>query len=463
MPPIRRLALRITTFAALGVILACNLFSPETTGPAATATYIVRATALMATLRSMPTPNTPLTMQSTDTRAASSTDTSLPPTDTPLPTDTPQPTETQTPTATETVVHLVTPGEPTGTTRYLTDPESKDYAAEQRAPSGSDNFTANRYERPFTAQEMAYLSDVDITRAELRIAFPWVYFTISVAGPRAEGVGETMYGVEIDRNKDGRGDFLVWGASPAGGVWTTDGVEVWKDSNGDVGGLSPQVAEAGGGNGYDEQVFASGQGADPDLAWIRQLSGGSKIQLALKASVLGGATSYLWSAVVDLGVRRPDWFDYNDHFTPAEAGSPLKTQMDLYPLKALFGVDNTCRDAFGYLPTGDEAGLCQLFGSISGTLCWDIDHDGACSATELESAAIGGDAINLGQGECPSSGFRTATTGSSGGYFFGELPAGKYCLGYTHVPAPGFLINPNPMTITLRPGEVKAVNLSIPW
>jgi hypothetical protein len=387
------------------------------------------------------------------------------PTGTPPPTFSPTASPTFTETSTATVAHLATPPGTSGTSRYITDPSSKDYAPQKRVPGGSDVYAGNRYERPFTAEAMDYLSDVDLTRAELRVDPPWVYVTFQFVAPRAEGIGKTMYGAEFDANRDGRGDYLAWGSSPAGANWTTDGVDVWKDSEYDVGGPHPQLADAPwtGGNGYDRKIFSGGQGADPDLAWIRQIEGGAKVQLAFKYSAIGNAPQFLWNGLADYGVRRPEWFDYNDHFTQSEAGSPLPVQSDFYPLKSLFGIDNTCRDAYGFTPTGAEMNLCMYYGTISGQLCWDIDHNGSCSASELSIAPIAGDAISLGQGACPASGFKGAVTDSAGRYSFGDLPAGAYCLGYTHIPPPGVLINPNPMNVTLLPGEAKVVNLSIPW
>jgi hypothetical protein len=32
---------------------------------------------------------------------------------------------------------------------------------------------------------------------------------------------------------------------------------------------------------------------------------------------------------------------------------------DLYPIKAIFALDNTCREAFGFTPGGTEPGVCQ--------------------------------------------------------------------------------------------------------
>jgi hypothetical protein len=380
-----------------------------------------------------------------------------------LPTDTPTASSTFTPTATSTVVHLSTPPGAVGATRYATDPVTKDYAPQKRVESGSDVYAGNRYERPYTAETMDYLPDVDLTMAELRIAPPWIYVTLTVAGSRAEGIGQTMYGAEFDTNRDGRGDYLVWGASPPGTNWTTDRVEVWKDSNVDVGGPRPQLSDAPwtGGNGYDQKIFSGGQGADPDLAWIRRMEGGTKVQLGFKYSAIGNAPQFLWSGLADLGVRKPAWFDYNDHFTQGEAGSPLPIQSDFYPLKSLYGIDNTCRDAYGFIPTGTEPNLCLYYGSISGVVGWDIDHDGVLSPFELSHSMIDGDTVTLGQGACPTAGYKTAVTNSDGKYSFPDLPIGTYCVGLIHtVPVP---LSITPVTVALAPGENRAVNFVIPW
>ncbi len=279
----------------------------------------------------------------------------------------PPPADTDTPTAiltsapTATAGHTATPPGAGGITRFIIDAETRDYAPQQKVASGSDVHLFNRYERPFTAETMEYLSDVDLTRVDLSITPPWVYLTFHIAEPRAEGIGQTMYGVEFDTNRDGRGEYLIWGTSPRDGNWTVEGMEVRRDTNADVGGPNPQWANAPwtGGNGYDRVLFSSGLGADSDLAWIRQLDEGRKIQLAFKYIAIGNAEFFLWNGIADYGLRRPEWFDYNDRFTQSEAGSPLPIQAELYPLRALWGIDNTCRDAYGYEPTGMELGLCR--------------------------------------------------------------------------------------------------------
>lgn len=381
----------------------------------------------------------------------------------PTPSETQPPTETPNPTATYTIVHLTTPADTSGTTRFITDLKTKDYAAQKKA-IGGDDFSTNRYERPFTAKEMVYLPDVDLTRVEMKIQSPWVYITFEIAGPRAEGIGQTMYGAEFDTNRDGRGEYMVWGASPPSGTWTTDGVEVWQDSNADVGGPTPQITNAPWtlGDGYDKNLVSSGLGDDPDLAWIRQTEGGAKVQLAFKYSAIGNAPQFLWNGLADAGLRNPKWFDYNDHFTQKEAGSPYPVQTTLYPLDALSALDNTCRDPYGFTPIGTEPGLCEYFGSISGTVFRDYDENGAINSGE---PGVNKGTVLLGQGACPSSGFKTAALSSSGAYAFPDLLIGTYCVSHSYTfPDPSYhRTSPSAVTVHLTPGEQKVVNFGINW
>jgi hypothetical protein len=366
-------------------------------------------------------------------------------------------------TPTFTIIHLATPPGTTGTTRYITDFDTEPYAPQKKAISG-DEYSNNRWERPFTAETMEYLPDVDLIRVEMKIASPWVYITFEYKKPRAEGIGETMYGVEFDLNKDGRGEYLIWGASPADGEWTTDGVEVWKDTNYDVGGATPQASNApwDKGDGYDQNLFAAGVGADPDLAWIHQIEGGKKVQLAFKYSVLNNAAQFLWNGVADLGVRKPAWFDYNDHFTQEQAGSPLPIQTKFYPLKELFGLDNTCRDAYGFSPTGTEAGLCKYYGSITGTVFRDYNEDGIFSSGE-PGLSMG--TILLGQGACPTSGYKNMVPSGSGTYAFMDLPIGTYCVSHNvGFPDPSYhFTTPHLVTVILHAGDAKVINIGINW
>jgi hypothetical protein len=259
------------------------------------------------------------------------------------------------------VVHILAPAEFYGMDRFINDTVCEVTGDQGRAPGG-DQIEINRYERPFVANTMQYLPFLDIKRAELNHEAPWIYIALWLVAPPSQlGALTPLYGVEIDVDIDGRGDFLVWGSVPTSSVWTTDGVQVWMDANDDVGALNPLEPDAPAiSSGYETSIFNAGRGNDPDGAWIRLgAGGGGDIQLAIKESLLGAPPTFMWNAWTDAGLQQPGWFDYNDHFTSAEAGSPLVELKALYPIKSIFAVDNTCREAFGFTPGGTEPGVCQ--------------------------------------------------------------------------------------------------------
>lgn len=339
---------------------------------------------------------------------------------------------------TETLSHNTIPSGPASTTSYITDRSTKDLASEKRA--NADEFAVLRFERPYTSETMDYKDYIDITRAELSTSAPWVYITIFLEGLPPEGE-QVRYGVEFDTDVDGRGDYLVLGLAPPSGEWTTTGVYVYRDTNDDVGGATP--IEADGGvknlNGYDEVLFAQGyETNDVDGAWIRRAPSGNKIQLAVKSGMVGLDEEYMWGAWVDGYVLEPAYYDYNDYFTSAEAGSPVSGS-STYPLKELALVDNTCRWAVGFDPTGNEPGVCYIpptptpapptdapeLGSITGLVYNDMNSSNSRDPGE---SGIGGASVRLGHGSCPSSGAGSRSSGGDGGFVFTGLEAGTYCV-----------------------------------
>jgi hypothetical protein len=283
-------------------------------------------------------------------------------TNTAAPTDTTTATDTATSTVQPTVTHLVQPGEPPAAFEsQIYDMDSSPFATQHRV-EGGDNFAADLFERPFDQSMNTYFPDLDIKHAGLSRDATWTYVTIDLVGPATQGGLPGVYGLEIDVNRDGRGDFLIMAAAP-GAVWSTDGVHVWQDKNGDVGGATPIQSDPPPqtGDGYETVLFNAGQGADPDLAWARiSPSDPSSVQVAFKRSLFNDANPYMWGAwAMDMTMLHPDWFDYNDHFTLADAGSPIQGLAD-YPLKALYELDNTCSWAVGFTPTGNEPGICPV-------------------------------------------------------------------------------------------------------
>ncbi|MDP1602722.1 MAG: hypothetical protein Q8M03_05600, partial [Legionella sp.] len=171
------------------------------------------------------------------------------------------------------------------------------------------------------------------------------------------------YGFEIDLDVDGRGDWLVLAAGPPSTEWTTAGVEVWFDTDRDVGGSVPAVTDPTlpDGNGYETMIFGLGQGEDHDLAWVRiSPQDPYAVQIAVKRAILKGDQAYMIGMWAGYDAFDPSLFDINDRFTHEQAGAALKELEYFYPIKEVFALDNTCRMAIGFQPRGGEPGLCPL-------------------------------------------------------------------------------------------------------
>lgn len=275
---------------------------------------------------------------------------------TPALTDTPTPEPSITPTPT--IAHVVFPGEPQVSIGALEDVVSAN-GAEQAIPG--DDFSNNLFERPFASQSMDYAAYLDVTKAELSYAAPWYYVIIYLGGELPDE-SQASYMLELDQDMDGRGDWLILARAPSSQAWSTDGVQIWGDSNEDVGGPQPVLADTpdAARNGYDQLVFDQGVAADPDLAWARRdPQYPSRLQIVFKPDFASGMTAFTWGVYADAGVGQPGWLDYNDHFSAQQAGS-LDSQSTDFPLNELALVDNTCRWWYGITPTAQAPGLCSI-------------------------------------------------------------------------------------------------------
>jgi hypothetical protein len=265
-------------------------------------------------------------------------------------------------TPTSTVTHLTTPADlnTKGTLNY--DVDSSGTASDHRAPYG-DSYNINLFERPFTQKDMSYVPSLDINTFQITSDDNFYYVFITLIGNQPNDPINIDYGVEIDKNHDGFGDVLVWAQPPYTTQWTTNGVKVYTDPNHDTGGASAEKSDANAttvapypGDGYETVIFDSGKGEDADLAWVRiDPKNANVIDFAFKKSLAG--TSFMWGAWADAGLKNPSMFNYNDRFTPAQAGSPVASSQ-YYPINMIYAVDNTCRAAYGFKPTGYEPGLC---------------------------------------------------------------------------------------------------------
>jgi len=408
-----------------------------------------------------------LTTTATPSPVVVSGETMLPPTASSVPpvsTFSPVPSViTDTPTSVP-IVHTMIPGDPSNNVESdITDRDSSAFATQHRA-NGGENYTLNLYERPFNANTMdTYFPDLDITHTRLSRDSNWVYVIIHLTGQNQSGGLQEIYGVELDLNVDGRGDVLVMAANP-GAKWSTEGVRAWTDNNHDVGSSHPIQSDAPtSGDGYETLVFDNGSGTDPDAAWARvSPTDQNSVQIAFKRSLITDDDHFTWGAwAISASMFNQAWFDYNDHFTAAEAGSPLIEQTQYYPIKAFAEVDNTCRWAVGFTPIGNEPGICPvpptptpiLPGSISGIVFHQINGDLIYHPGDI---IIPGATIRVRSGDCSSPGgvVTTGTTNAAGKYTVSVNP-GKYCVDVS--PDPIVYNNKTPpQTVTVGSGA--AVN-----
>jgi hypothetical protein len=280
-------------------------------------------------------------------------------------TPSPEPTLTETPlppTVTPTIVHITRPDKPQSQGYHIWDSDSSS-TADQHRPQGGEYYDRSMFERPFNANTQdIYYPDVDILQTYMINESPWVYTKINLKGANREtNQMDAVYAVELDIDMNGRGDYLITAGSPNTSDWSTDSVQVYRDGNKDVGGKNPVISDAPQtGDGYETLIFDQGKGDDPDLAWARiSPSNAAEVWIAFKSSMIANAEKYLWGVWAQQGGFHPEWFDYNDHFTLTEAGSPFPNAAQ-YPLKELAALDNTCRWSVGFDPTGDEPGICPI-------------------------------------------------------------------------------------------------------
>ena len=229
--------------------------------------------------------------------------------------------------------------------------------AEKKVAVG-DSLRLGNFERPFTQTEMAYHPETDLLDVVISEAADYFYFTLTLNGiDDLAGFPSAFYGVEIDSDLDGRGDFLLWVKGDGNTDWNIDGVMVLADSNDDIGGSLAVIPDSNPGNGYDQVLFSKDTLDDPDAAWkMLDAEDANVVHLAVKKDLIGSAF-FLWKAWSDGGVADPAMFDYNDNFTDPQAGSPLVNN-DFYPVNELDLVDSTCWIAYNFQPSGNELGGC---------------------------------------------------------------------------------------------------------
>ncbi len=246
---------------------------------------------------------------------------------------------------------------------------------------GCDNWEINRYERPFNAvAQDEYYPDLDILSAEIGRDSTWfyLYLTLFDASEDTQQL-DGIYGIEIDWDRDGRGDMLILASQPgkfAKEEWSVLGVQVWKDNNNDVGNEEPREPDPPYlGDGYNLLVFDQGEGSDPDAAWARAKTGFSAyVEVAFKANLLDDPTEFVWWAWSDQGVANVAGYDYHDKYARAEAGDANEYQ-PYFPSDQVYELDNTCAALWGAPPDDEDPSLCVNDPNFARNDCPPLDYD----------------------------------------------------------------------------------------
>ena len=171
----------------------------------------------------------------------------------------------QQPTSTIEVQHSTIPGEPGWVSQWWLDTDSSSTAGQKRA-NGGDNLSVNLLERSFTAQEMDYRPDIDLGRVELSQDNTFYYFILHLNGVQSEtNMLSAWYGVELDLDRDSRGDLLLWAKGDGSTQWNIADVYVYKDANDDVGSTRPMQPDTPNSalDGYEQALFSPENLSDP--------------------------------------------------------------------------------------------------------------------------------------------------------------------------------------------------------
>jgi hypothetical protein len=229
---------------------------------------------------------------------------------------------------------------------------------------GCDYWERNRFERPFNAlTQDEYYPDLDIEYAFLGRDAEWYYLRVALNDPQPDtDYLPGTYAIEMDQDLDGRGDLLVLVSEPgkeSGKIWSTRGVQVWSDSNNDVGGERPKIAEGSVlADGYETLLFDERNGADPNGAWARVfMTGSAYLELAFRTDYLKEVISFKWWVWSGYGVNSPDQFDLHDFYTLERSGDSYQG-LDFFPIKEIHSVDSSCANLWGSVPDPNDPDYC---------------------------------------------------------------------------------------------------------
>ena len=177
--------------------------------------------------------------------------------------------------------------------------------------------------------------------------------------------GERILG-GIDLDLDAKGDILIIAAAPGTyppDEWQSQGVQVWLDSNDDVGGPTAVLVDPRyDGDGYETLLVSSGQGDDPDLAFVKTSSEEPDlVEIGFKTSLMGEVKIFewwVWAMREDLSAAKYD-------------------PVDFFPQDTLFALDNTCGWIYGSYQR-DLPNICQTISPPSAPSAPRQSEDGVC-------------------------------------------------------------------------------------
>jgi hypothetical protein len=266
------------------------------------------------------------------------------------------------------VTHVTIPSAGTSDRATAHDNENSLFFDTKKVKTG-DEFYKNRFERPFTSIDMAYLPDLDIVNFSITSDENFFYIKISMVSLDKLTQSLTgFYGVEIDRNADGRAELLLTTRPPYTTEFSADNTAAYLDINSDVGGDIINRPDNFPSDGFEKTVFDLTQGVypegDPDFVWVRQTTDSDlpAVEVAFEKWIFkDGREAFMWSVLSNAVAINPASLYYQDHFTAEQAGA-ANTDDPNYPIKDLAAVDNTCRVPLGFQATGTEPLGCYVNG-----------------------------------------------------------------------------------------------------
>ncbi|MFN2281939.1 MAG: hypothetical protein ACK2TZ_08760 [Anaerolineales bacterium] len=128
-----------------------------------------------------------------------------------------------------------------------------------------DQWERNYFERPVNDALVEFYPQLDIVESQFGQDENWYYTRIQLYAEDTDSLLlDGVYALEIDVDLDARGDFLIIAASPGNyppDEWHSDGVQVWFDTNDDVGGPQAVLVDPRyDGDGYETPLYDSRAG-----------------------------------------------------------------------------------------------------------------------------------------------------------------------------------------------------------